>query len=219
MPISILYVYRSFFPYTRDGGPNISSKNIVELLSKRDISVKVLTSKGLPEFELKKNEIDFGKKHFMSQGIEIEYIGSAMKADPRLAYLVLKESKNKITHINGIWASYFFASFLKGLVSDHSFLISPRGMFMKGSLSQGKNSLKKVFVEALKPFMNHFFWHVTSEQEKQELEELKVKSEQIFYIPNPVALETVAEKQPQKKGFLFLRKNRYCCCHFVHFHA
>jgi glycosyltransferase involved in cell wall biosynthesis len=122
----------------------------------------------------------------------------------------LKRSANQI-HLMHIHAGFSFISMLTARYcrkNNIPYIYRPLGVFSDYSLSQGNQILKKVFFPLeIKNLGGACAVHVTSNQEKRDIEALGIPEENISVIPIPLnisdkSFETHIPHKPVQLGFL-----------------
>ncbi|MCG8554534.1 MAG: glycosyltransferase family 4 protein [Proteobacteria bacterium] len=201
----IAYIYHSFYPYTRDGGPNVSCRLIVEALAERGLRIRIVTSHGEPTYALTDCQVARGREYFARRGIEIDYVGTSNRMDPRLPIATWRRSHGYVLHLNEVWSLTLLVGATRLLRGGAGrVVISPRGMLQDGSLRSRRARAKQLSLRLTWPMLTRAYWHVTSLEERAALESRGVGPERIFTIPHPVPMGPDPPHGTSRSGFLYL---------------
>ncbi len=191
----------SFYPATFYGGPIYSTYELAKTLRKQNVDIKVISTNANGNERL---ALETGVNQNLENGLPIKYYKSLDSRGTSLSLLInLKnEIKNaEIVYLVSIFSAPtpFVIHYCKKL--NKPLIISPRGQLGKWCLEQG-NPFKKLWLHTfIQPYINHLHWHLTSEQEQQDI--LSVyPSAKTFIIPNGVSEELFSlNDKPKEKTF------------------
>lgn len=198
--LKILNIIPSYYPAKYYGGVIFSSHYINMLISKNNkFKISVSTSTANGKFRLfRKNYSKFYKKNYMVSYYYDEIIN-------RLSFSFIKNIKrdilnNDIIHIQDIFSTFAIVGVIISKLYQKKILISPRGSLSDLSLRSKLFYIKKIiFIFFFKK--KNFWWHVTSEIEKKDLNYLGIYKN-IFVIGNP----TLIKKKSNLKYNFFKKK-------------
>lgn len=191
----------SFYPATFYGGPIYSTYELAKTLRKQNVDIKVISTNANGNERL---ALETGVNQNLENGLPIKYYKSLDSRGTSLSLLInLKnEIKNaEIVYLVSIFSAPtpFVIHYCKKL--NKPLIISPRGQLGKWCLEQG-NPFKKLWLHTfIQPYIKHLHWHLTSEQEQQDI--LSVyPSAKTFIIPNGVSEELFSlNDKPKEKTF------------------
>ena len=205
--LKILQVVPSYFPAFVYGGPIYSIHYLVQSISKLGHSVNVLTTNANGEVRL---DVPTKKDVYLEDNYHVRYCHDDILEKISFEFIVnLPKYVNRshLVHLHDIFSSYALITIFYCCIIKKPIILSPRGCFSKWSLKSSKYFLKIFIIKFLiKPLtsFNKVIWHVTCDQEKNEVEKLIPKSK-IEIIPNGLNLNEFREIKPIKRSN-FLKK-------------
>ena len=195
----VLILYDYFDPAYKAGGPIRSLVNLVKLLSSQ-FEISILTTNQDHDGSL----LDVVPDQWISYGEKssINYL-SEKKRNYRSIKEAIKEVEPHTIYINGIYSLPFVVYPLRFLKErqDIKTIIAPRGMLQKESLS-----LKPIKKKGYLAFLKYFYlkqdicWHVTTDQEKDDLLKIFKATKSINLIGNVPSFNSVSfSNSPRNK--------------------
>lgn len=170
--MKINLIIHTFYPAIGPGGPITSTLNTTKELTKQDVEIYVSTTNCDTSKPL---NVKVNKWIVIQKNLNVKYYTETILGKfslYQLFFLWQDIKKCDITHIQGIFnistpLGVFYASVL-----NKPIILSPRGAF--GQWCINKNSkVKKIWLNFfIKPFIKKINWHVTAEQEKEEVKAL-----------------------------------------------
>lgn len=199
--MKILAIAPSFYPAFYYGGPIYSTYELAKALNKTSVDVRVITTNANGNEKLK---IKTGVWKKLENDLPVKYYNALDSRGTSLSMLfnLYKEIKSvDIIYLISIFSAPTpFTIFICRLLKKH-LIISPKGQLGRWCLEQGSR-FKKLWLHTLiKPFINFLHWHLTSEQEQQDV--LAVyPSAKTFVIPNGVSEDLFSlNGKPKDKSF------------------
>jgi len=199
--VKILAIAPSFYPAFYYGGPIYSTYELAKALNKTSVDVRVITTNANGNEKLK---IKTGVWKKLENDLPVKYYNALDSRGTSLSMLfnLYKEIKSvDIIYLISIFSAPTpFTIFICRLLKKH-LIISPKGQLGRWCLEQGSR-FKKLWLHTLiKPFINFLHWHLTSEQEQQDV--LAVyPSAKTFVIPNGVSEDLFSlNGKPKDKSF------------------
>ena len=163
--VFILYDY--FDPAFKAGGPIRSLVNLVQALQE-DMDLYILTS----NMDLDMSDLEVQSDSWLSYGSSVKVIYlSRHRRNGTFLKSLIQEEEPDVIYINGIYSWFFVIMALKVLrqFPNIKTIIAPRGMLQKRPLSI-KPLKKRIYLFYLKLILpKKLTWHVTTEQEQEEL--------------------------------------------------
>ncbi len=177
----------TFYPATFYGGPIFSTYNLFLAIAGMGNEVYVSTSdrNGDAYLDLEKNKfIEINKNLFVKYYGSSSHRGFALK----MLWGLLEDMKSSdIAYIISLFSPSSLYAFFIGLIIRKKIIISPRGQLYEFSLQKNK-ILKRLWLWLfVKPFQKRINWHITSINEKVELEKIFNKSNS-FLVPNSISI-------------------------------
>lgn len=197
----IFFISPSFFPATFYGGPIYSSYELAKSLKKHDVDINVITTNANGK---KRLDIKTGVVHKLENDLPVKYFKSLDSRGTSLSMILnlRKEIKNAdMFYLVSIFSAPTPFTILFCKLLNKPLIISPRGQLGKWCLEQG-NRFKKLWLHTfIQPYIKHFHWHLTSDQEQQDV--LSVyPSAKTFVIPSGVSQELFSlNDKPKDKTF------------------
>ena len=225
---SLLIFYEHFFPAYKAGGPIQSLNNLVQTLEET-YSISVITSAfdlhgKQPLEEVRTNQWNTVILPGCNFPITVWY---AAKGSPRRKKLrqLIYQVNPAFVYLNGIFSYRFFMlplAVIKRLAQTPKIVICPRGMLHKGALA-GKSMKKKLYLKLLsfsgllkafsssaggghsintdltKSTLEKHFWHVTNEEEKEDVIRVFGKTQLVKVAGNIPKKPVLLKKHPQKE--------------------
>ncbi len=180
----ICVIVPSFFPAVYYGGTIFSIHESLKLFSNKKFQIFVSTTSanGKKRLKVKKNDfLKFNKNYF------VKYYFDEIINRFSLSFLFGiwdDVKKSNIIYIQDIFSIFAAFGFLASRIYKKKCIIAPRGSLAEFSIKNKYYLLKKIWIFIFLKFFNkNFFWHATSNFEKQDILKLNLKGK-IFVIPN-----------------------------------
>tara|TARA_B100000700_G_C15040272_1_gene854970 strand:- start:1282 stop:2412 length:1131 start_codon:yes stop_codon:yes gene_type:complete len=181
-----LFVFPSFYPAYKSGGPVRSATNLIRLLKDKYIFDVFTADRDLGEESPFNNvEIDSWNNKYEKANV---FYSSSSKHSFRKLLSVFKGRKYNTIYINSFfnyrYAIQFVILYKLGFLKTESFILAPRGELTNGAMSI-KKLKKKVYLYFFRFFglKNNITFHFTSPQEKEESLNFIGKSKSLL-VPN-----------------------------------
>lgn len=191
--IKLSVIIPSFYPAVVYGGWVFSSFNTCKELAALGTECYVSTTNDNGKNALPPVEKSYKK---LFDNIFVKYYKQNIKERFSLSMVsgLYKDIKGcDIVHVQGIFSApsplgLFFANLL-----GKKTILSPHGCLGEWCLSDGSSSFKRPYLYFfIRPFAHKITWHVTSDQEEQEVKALYPKAKTII-IPNGIYAEEFAQ--------------------------
>lgn len=200
MKSKVLYVTPSFYPATKYGGPIFSTLYTCKELFKKGVDLEIHTTNINMESKL---DVPVGVPVSISEmdGNVVNYHDENIRDKFSLGLIlsIIKKSKcASIIHTQSIFSLCTPISILSANFYKKKIVVSPRGSLGEWCLTV-KPFLKKIWIFIFfKPFVNSIYWHVTSEQEREDVLRCfpTVKSTNFILVPNGISRESNFEIYP-----------------------
>jgi len=182
----------SFYPAVVYGGPIFSTLYVCRELSKfENIELYVSTTNTNMT-----SKLDVGPNKWLKfENFYVKYYDETIidKFSFSLFKNIHKDIKNSdVVHIQGIFNTPIPISLFWCRIFKKPTMLSPRGSLGRWPLSHG-NKFKKIWLKLfIKPFSKNVVWHVTSNQEKNEVLDL-FPDAKIKIIPNGIYVEEFSQ--------------------------
>jgi glycosyltransferase involved in cell wall biosynthesis len=183
----ISFICPSFYPAFYYGGPIYSTYELAKGLKKQNIDIKVIStnSNGKEKLDIKTNL--FQK---LDNLLPVKYYNSldSNGTSIRMFFNLWKDIRDvDIIYLISIFSPTTPLTLISNIIYRKKIIISPRGQLGKWCLEQG-NWYKKLWLTFfIAPFIHHLHWHLTSEDEQNDVKAIYPKSK-TFVIPNGIDL-------------------------------
>lgn len=204
--LKLLQVNASYKPAYIYGGPTMSVSKLSEemILAGTEVEVFTTTANGPDELE-----VEHGKA-ISIDGVKVTYFKRLTKDHSHFSPALLKHlwhtvKSFDVVHVHAWWNLVSVLSCWIAVKRGVPVVISPRGTLSAYSFTN-KNNLSKSLMHSLigKRLLKKSAIHVTSDREKQAMEEL-ISPKKIFNIPNFIKLpDQVPFLSPPDDGYLKL---------------
>ncbi|OQY73611.1 MAG: hypothetical protein B6D44_06715, partial [Ignavibacteriales bacterium UTCHB2] len=208
--MKVLIISPSFYPSTHYGGPIQSTYELVKALKRSGVDVRVITTNANGNEKL---NTQTGVFQYLENDLPVKYYKSLDSKGTSLSMLLnlRKEiQSSSIVYLVSIFSAPTpFTVFLCRLYNK-PLIISPRGQLGKWCLEQG-NPFKKLWLHTfIQPYIKHLHWHLTSEQEQQDV--LSVyPTAKTFVLPNGVSEELFSLKDKSKDKTFYNNYTGFDC--------
>ncbi|MBV6419264.1 MAG: D-inositol-3-phosphate glycosyltransferase [Ignavibacteriaceae bacterium] len=208
--LNILLVSPSFYPSTYYGGPIHSTYELTKALKKQDVDVRIVTTNANGKEKLEIKTDAFQK---FENDLLVKYYRSLDSRGTSLSMLI--NLKNEILKADIVYLVSIFSPPTPFVIhyckkQNKPLIISPRGQLGKWCLEQG-NPFKKLWLHTfIQPYIKHLHWHLTSEQEQQDV--LSVyPTAKTFVLPNGVSEELFSLKDKSKDKTFYNNYTGFDC--------
>lgn len=207
-----MFVSPHFYPALNYGGPVFSSVNLVSALGKKNIEVDVYTTNAnldceLSPFEMKQAcLVDYGVKN-----LNIYPSGGGLLGLFGMFRDILFRSPNyDLVHCQYIFDLTTVFCLIASWIRSVPLVISPRGAFGGWCMKQGVLKKKMWLYLFVRPALKRIWWHVTSDQERNDVARV-VGSSKIILVPNGLDINGrgVVSREELNERFPFLKERRY----------
>ena len=183
--MQIAFISPSFYPAFYYGGPIFSSYNSAKEFAKLGINVYVTTTNinGKEKLDIETNR--FMKKE---ENLFIKYhsLATSNGFSPLMLIGLWKDiSASDLVYTQSVFSTTTFFALLYSYLLKKPVLFSPRGQLGEWCLKSGSRFKKLWLKYFIRPFVYKINWHVTSKQEKKEVEAL-YPGVRINVIPNGI---------------------------------
>jgi glycosyltransferase involved in cell wall biosynthesis len=186
--LKILICYEYFSPAKKSGGISRSLLNLSVLLSKTN-EVYVFTG----DKDMGENQqlpVEINKWLWFSQNIQVFYANNEFQNFSSVKK-IMTEIQPEVVYLNGVFTPTFsLYPLIDRIISkkEIKYVIAPRGMLQTGALNQ-KSVKKSLYLKLIKllGIFNNITWHVTDEQEGNDVAKFnfsEAKIEQVSNIPS-----------------------------------
>lgn len=188
--MKVNYISHTFYPAIEAGGPVISTYNTVKELAALDINILVSTS-NLNDSSKKMGGVP-NKKITLCENVEVKYyneynFGRFSISFSQIANLWNDIKSSDIVHIQGVFNTISVIGLIYSNFLNKKVVISSRGSFSSWGL-QKRSIFKKYWLNLfIKPFIKKSIWHVTSEEEENDIKSYFLNTNTIK-IPNGISL-------------------------------
>ncbi|MBD3797013.1 MAG: glycosyltransferase [Campylobacterales bacterium] len=180
----------SFYPAVIYGGPIFSTLHTCQELAKlEEVEVYVSTTNANMTTKLDVKTATWIK---FQERFHVKYYNTTFThilSIPMFVYTFFDIKKTDIVHIQSVFnvSTFFALLYCKNL--NKPALLSPRGQFGGWCLENGNTFKHKWLKWFIKPFANKVVWHVTAQQEKDEILSLFPHAK-VAIIPNGIEYDT-----------------------------
>jgi len=186
--VRICVVSPTFYPAVKYGGPIFSTLYLFKSLSKLyniDVYVSTTNANMHSKLDVETN------KWIKLENFYVKYYNETIigKFSLSLFFNIWRDIKKAdIIHIQAIFNTPIPISLFYAKLFKKPIILSPRGSLGEWPLKNGSR-FKKLWLEMfIKPFANYVVWHVTSEQEKQDVVKL-FPNAKVEIIPNGIYIK------------------------------
>jgi glycosyltransferase involved in cell wall biosynthesis len=207
--VKVIQISASYKPAFVYGGPTLSVSKLSEELWKYGVNVEVFTTLANGKTEL---ALPAGKLTWMEQ-VPVWFFKRLTKDHSHFSpallkhlFLTIRKTKEPLViHIHAWWNLVSVLACLVAQLYKIPVVLSPRGTLSNYSFSNNHISIKKwMHLLAGKKLLSNCNFHVTSEQEKQEVLQL-VQPKSVKIIPNFITLPEIStEKNSSENSILKL---------------
>jgi glycosyltransferase involved in cell wall biosynthesis len=202
--VKIIQISASYKPAVVYGGPTMSVSKLSEELWRKGLSVEVFTTLANGKTEL---ALPSGKLTWIEQ-VPVWFFKRLTKDHSHFSpallkhiFLAIRKTKEPLViHIHAWWNLVSVLACLIAQLYKIPVVLSPRGTLSNYSFSNNHTSIKKwIHLLAGKKLLSNCYFHVTSEQEKQEILQL-VQPKLVKVIPNFIALPAISTRKNSNKN-------------------
>ncbi|WP_019605896.1 glycosyltransferase [Teredinibacter turnerae] len=195
----VLVVIPSFYPAFYYGGPIFSTFKACKAMVESGLELCVATTNANGKSVL---DVPVGR-YVLVEDIPVKYYPETFLGKLSLALLAGLKNDIKsvdLVHIQSIFSISTPAALLFSALLGKKIILSPRGSLGEWCLRQ-KSFVKLVWVRFLVgPYNKNLIWHVTSKQEKREVEAL-FPSARCCVVPNGVDLDDFEKFTPDSEFY------------------
>ena len=185
----ICVIVPSFFPAVYYGGSIFSIHESLKLFSDKNLQIFVSTTSANGNKRLKVRKNNFIK---MKNNYFVKYYFDEIINRFSLSFLfgIWRDvKKSEIVYIQDVFSIFAGLGFLASRFYNKKCIIAPRGSLSEFSLKNKYFWIKKIWIYFFLKLKNkNFYWHVTSNFEKQDILRLKLFGK-IFIIPNYIKFD------------------------------
>lgn len=196
----------SYKPAYHYGGPVRSVAALCETLVMAGHEVSVYTTNANGDVDL---EIDT-KRYYSIDGVTVRYFKRLTKGHSNIAPGLLWELFRKarrfdVIHIHSWWNPIAILSVSICLVWNLIPVLSPRGSITAYSFGNRNTTIKNWFHRIVGKFLlKHTILHVTSSEEKREIDVLVAPLREVYVLPNILELPKKVYGEPAENGVFTL---------------
>ncbi len=203
--MKVCIVVPSYYPATIYGGPIVSIHECARQLCALGIEVDVSTTNANGDCRL---NVTPNVYYTFQENYRVKYYNDAIigRFSWRFIISVWRDIRRcNAVKIEDIFSANIPPSLLYAKLFRKPFIISPRGVLSKWSLSSKRPLLKKLWLALLiKPFLHGSWWHATSLQESDEIKEY-YPAARVVLIPNGIDLEEFSNPATLSKSQYLMR--------------
>jgi len=200
--MKLLFISPSFFPAIYYGGPIFSTYELAKAIKQQGIDVKVITTNANGKEKLK---LKTGIFHYLENDLPVKYYKSLDSKGTSVSMLLNLWKDIKEAYLVYLISVFSFSTPLTLICCkflNKPLILSPRGQLGEWCLSSGSR-FKTIWLKLfIKPFAYKIKWHVTSQQEKNEIETV-FPGVNAFIIPNGIDLEGYNKRNLDKDKAYF----------------
>jgi glycosyltransferase involved in cell wall biosynthesis len=177
----VFLLYPFYWPLYKAGGPVQSLYNLAALFQD-ELDVYFISLDKDIDGTPADHPLVLGK---WNKGKNQENIFCTSAITPVLISRLLKQVKPDLLMINGMfhWHTTLFG-IICGKINNYKIVVSPRGMLQEWGLQRGKLK-KNFFLKVVKVLLGkRTVWHATDEQEKQDINKIFGRQQQVFVASN-----------------------------------
>ncbi len=196
--LKLLFIQPSYYPANQSSGPNLSLHLLAKALVEKGVDVTVYTTNYDVDFKPDACQNVDGVKVYYFETLGNGYITQITVK----MYKVLRQNASKFdwVYITPIWSPILWYPIKLLSKSKIPFIVSPRGGLYPDVVRKKSLFLKKIAFGVIRHFVEEAkFFHYTTEDEKEKVENYWKIENPALIVPNGIDLSTYCNLPP--KGF------------------
>lgn len=192
---TILILLWYYLPGTKSGGPLISIASLVESLGD-EYNFRIVTSDRDPGDTVRYPGIEVDRWYDVEKA-QVLYIPPHLRGVRSIAEVMRKTNYDLLllnSFVNPRFTVFPLLFRRVGLVPRRPVLLSPRGEFSKGALSQ-KQARKQAYIHFVQwsGFISDIWLHSTSQQEEEDISRVAMSARGILHAPDTRVFRPIAQ--------------------------